>query len=189
MSLLTEILDHNARFVAAGEYKEYLTDRLPNKKLVVLTCMDTRLVELLPRAMNFGRGDVKIIKNAGAQVSHPFGSAMRSIVVAVYELGATEVVVVGHQGCGMTGLSCESILQKAIARGVSEQMIKTLRHAGVDLENWLRGFDSVEHSVRGSVEVIRNHPLLPRDITVHGMIIDSETGRLDLLVDGYAHAQ
>jgi carbonic anhydrase len=189
MSLLTEILDHNTTFVSAGEYKNYLTDRFPNKKMVVLTCMDTRLVELLPRAMNFGQGDVKIIKNAGAQVAHPFGSAMRSILVAVYELGATEVFVVGHHGCGMTGLSCDRILEKARDRGVSEKMIKTLRHAGIDLENWLRGFDNVEESVRVSVEVIRNHPLLPRDIAVHGLVIHPETGQLDLLIDGYADAK
>lgn len=188
MSLLSEILDHNSRFVTSGDYRNFLTDRFPNKKMVVLTCMDTRLVELLPRAMNFGQGDVKIIKNAGAQVLHPFGSAMRSIIVAVYELGATEVFVVGHQGCGMTGLSCERILQKARERGVSENLIRTLGHAGIDLKNWLRGFDSVEKSVLGSVEVIRHHPLLPRDIAVHGLIIDSETGKLDTLVEGYAES-
>ncbi|HRK30539.1 MAG TPA: carbonic anhydrase [Tepidisphaeraceae bacterium] len=188
MSLLQDILSHNEAFVAAKEYANYLTDRFPNKKMVVLTCMDTRLVELLPRAMNFGQGDVKIIKIAGAQVSHPFGSAMRSILVAVYELGATEVFVVGHHGCGMTGLSCDAILQKARDRGVSEKMLKTLAHAGIDLKNWLRGFDSVEGSVRGSVEIIRNHPLLPRDIVVHGLIMDPETGSLNLLTDGYTAA-
>ena len=34
-------------------------------------------------------GDAKIIKNAGAIVAHPFGSVMRSVIVALYELNAT----------------------------------------------------------------------------------------------------
>ena len=49
--------------------------------------------QLLPRAMDFRNGDVKVIKNAGAIVSHPFGSVMRSILVAVYELTVAEVAV------------------------------------------------------------------------------------------------
>jgi carbonic anhydrase len=185
MSMLSEMLEKNRSFVEAGEYESLRTDRFPNKKLVVLSCMDTRLTELLPRAMGFGNGDVKLIKNAGAIVSHPFGSVMRSVLLAVYELGAEEVLVVGHHDCGMTGLSCARVLDKARARGVSEETLAMLGASGVDLEKWLTGFERVEDGVRQSVETIRKHPLLPRGVPVHGLIIDPATGKLDLLVDGY----
>ncbi len=183
-SLLQSILAHNERFVQSAAYEPLRTDRFPNKKMVVLTCMDTRLVELLPQAMNLRQGDAKIIKNAGALVSHPFGSVMRSILVAIYELGAAEVAVVGHHGCGMTSMSCQRILDKARARGISQEVLDTLTHAGIDLPGWLRGFERVEDSVRQSVKLIREHPLLPPDVPVHGLLICSETGRLDLLCDG-----
>lgn len=186
MSILSEILDHNAQFVERREYEPFRTDAFPDKKLVVLTCMDTRLVELLPRAMNLRNGDAKVIKNAGALVSHPFGSVMRSVVVAVYDLLASEIAVVGHYGCGMTGLSCDRLLQKAVARGVSPDTLQTLEHSGIDLHRWLRGFDSPEDGVRQSVLLIRQHPLLPRDLAVHGLMMCPETGRLDLLTDGYS---
>ena len=75
--------------------------------------------------MNLRNGDVKIIRTAGAIVSHPFGSIMRSIIVAIYELGAREVLVVGHHDCGMSGLSCGSILEKAKARGISDRTLQT----------------------------------------------------------------
>jgi carbonic anhydrase len=186
MKIWDEILEHNRRFVEEKRYEVYRTDRFPDKKIVLLTCMDTRLVELLPRAMNLRQGDVKIIKNAGAIVSHPFGSVMRSILVAVYELGAQEVAVVGHHQCGMTGLSCARVIEKATARGVDPHVLETLRHAGVELERWLVGFESVESGVRASVEIIKHHPLLPPGVPVHGFIIDPETGRLERLIDGYA---
>lgn len=181
-SLIDEILEYNRNFVARREYEPFRTDRFPDKKLVVLTCMDTRLIELLPHAMGLRNGDAKIIKNAGAIVSHPFGSVMRSILVAVYELGAREVAVVGHHGCGMTGLSCESVLQKAKARGVSEDLLRTLRHSGIEMEKFLHGFDKVEDGVRQSVEIIRHHPLMPQDVPVHGMLISPETGQLDAVL-------
>jgi carbonic anhydrase len=44
MSILSDIQEHNARFVEQREYEPFLTDVFPDKKLVVLTCMDTRLV-------------------------------------------------------------------------------------------------------------------------------------------------
>jgi carbonic anhydrase len=186
VSIVSEIFDHNRSFIEHKEYEEFLTDQYPNKRLVVVTCMDTRLVELLPRAMGFRNGDVKLVKIAGAIVTHPFGSVMRSIALAIYELNADEVVVVGHTGCGMTGLSCEQVIDKARQRGVSEEVLATLRHSGIDLHQWLRGFAQVEDGVRGSVEIIRQHPLLPKDVPVHGMMIHSETGALSLIVDGYS---
>lgn len=185
MSIITEILDYNRTFVERKEYEAFRTDRFPNKKLVIVTCMDTRLVELLPRSMNLRNGDVKIIKNAGAIVSHPFGSVMRSIVVAVYELEASEVAVIGHYGCGMTGLECGQVLDKVRQRGVSDEVLDMLKSAGIDLEKWLVGFERVEDGVRQSVQMIQKHPLLPKDLPVHGLIICPETGKLDLLVDGY----
>jgi carbonic anhydrase len=185
MSIVSDILEYNRNFIERKEYESLRTDQFPNKKLVVLGCMDTRLVELLPRAMGFRNGDVKLVKNAGALVSHPFGSVMRSILLAIYELHAEEIVVVGHTGCGMMGLSCERVIDKARARGVSQDVLATLRHAGINLEHWLTGFNTVEDGVRSSVEIIRNHPLLPRDVAVHGMLMDSASGALKQIVDGY----
>jgi carbonic anhydrase len=186
MSILSEILEHNRTFVKNGDYRKFETDRYPNKKMVVITCMDTRLVELLPAAMNLRQGDAKVLKTAGAIVSHPFGGIMRSILVAVYSLGAEEIAVVGHHDCGMAGLSSGNILDEARRRGIPEHDIQTLRNGGVDFERWLVGFADVRDGVRQSVNVIRNHPLLPKNIPVHGLLISPETGALELLEEGRA---
>ncbi|APH03977.1 beta-class carbonic anhydrase [Bacillus weihaiensis] len=185
MGIIKEILIHNEKFVANEEYKKFETTKFPEKKLVILSCMDTRLVELLPQAMNLRNGDVKIVKSAGAIVSHPFGSIMRSILVAVYELNADEICVIGHHDCGMSKLQADSFLTKAVEHGVDQEKIDTLSYSGVDLNEWLKGFDKVEDSVRDSVDKIKNHPLLAKHIPVHGLVIDPATGKLDVVVDGY----
>jgi carbonic anhydrase len=187
MNLLNEILEHNKKFIENREYEKYTTDKFPNKRLVIVSCMDTRLVELLPKAMDFGNGDVKIVKTAGAIVSHPFGSIMRSILVAVYELGADEVCIVGHYDCGMASLKAENTIQKMKERGVSEENLDLLHYSGVDFEKFLHGFDCVEDSVKHSVSMVHNHPLMPKDVQVHGLVIDPKSGRLDVIVNGYEH--
>nr|MDH3161778.1 carbonic anhydrase [Bacillus licheniformis] len=186
MAILTSILKHNQSFVEEKGYEFYETTKFPEKKLVILTCMDTRLLELLHHAMGLKNGDAKIIKNAGAVVSHPFGSVMRGILVAVYEPQAEEVCVIGHHECGMASLNASSILQKAKQRGVDDGCLELLRHSGIDLDTWMTGFDSVEDSVSHSVNMIRKHPLLSSDVPVHGLVIDPKTGRLDVVEDGYS---
>jgi carbonic anhydrase len=185
MSLLTEILEYNKKFVENKEYEKYQTTKYPNKRLVILTCMDTRLVELLPQAMNVKNGDVKIVKTAGAILAHPFGSIMRSLLVAVYELKADEICVIGHHDCGMGAIKAEVMMEKMVERGIPKERLEMLKYSGIDLENWLKGFDSVEESVKHSVNMLKNHPLLPPNVPVHGLIIDPHTGRLDLVVNGY----
>ena len=185
MSLLQDILVYNEDFVKEHKYEKFITGKFPNKKMVIVTCMDTRLLELLPHALNLSNGDVKIIKNAGAVVVHPFGSIMRSILVAVYELQADEVLVIGHHDCGMSALHSDSMMEKMKKRGISDETFATLQHSGINLEKWLTGFDSVSESVTHSVDMIKKHPLLPSDIPVHGLVIDPKTGKLDLVIDGY----
>jgi carbonic anhydrase len=185
MKLLDEILDFNRNFVENEQYEQYRTTKFPEKKTVIFSCMDTRLVELLPAAMDIKNGDVKIIKNAGAVITHPFGSIMRSIIVAVYELGADEVIVIGHHDCGMGKVKPESVLTKMVDRGVEQETIDTLNYSGLHLEEWLKGFNSVEESVAHSCKMIQDHPLMPDGVPIHGLVINPETGKLDLIVNGY----
>ena len=63
--MIDQIIDYNRSFVAQKGYEKYITDKYPDKKLAVLTCMDTRLMELLTAALGLKNGDAKIIKNAG----------------------------------------------------------------------------------------------------------------------------
>ncbi len=176
--MINEILEHNRRFVEEKGYERFLTDKYPNKKIAIVTCMDTRLVELLPAALGFKNGDVKIIKNAGATITNPFDSTMRSLLVAVYELGVTEIMIIGHTGCGVQGMDSNEMLHLMKLRGVPENNINLMKHCGIDLNTWLHGFDSTEDAIEETVDLVKNHPLMPRDVVVKGYIMNSETGAL-----------
>ncbi len=185
MNKLDEILEFNKDFVENREYEKYKSSKYPDKKLVILSCMDTRLTELLPKALNLRNGDAKIVKNAGATIMHPFGSIIRSIIVAIYEFDTDEVLVIGHKNCGMSNINGKETINKIINRGVTKETIGTLNNSGIDIKKWLHGFDSVEESVKESVELIKKHPLIPRDIKVHGLIMDPESGKLEVITKDY----
>ena len=158
MNLLNEIIDHNKRFVESGKYVEFFSDKYPEKKLAILSCMDTRILELLYAALGLKNG--------------------------LFDLHVEEIMVVAHHDCGMCGFSPERLLNKARAAGIPEANINTLRHAGIDLDGWLTGFDNADDSVRHTVNLIKQHPLMPAHIAVHGLVIHPTTGKLTVVVDG-----
>lgn len=176
--MINEILEHNRRFVSERGYERFITDKYPNKRLAIVTCMDTRLVQLLPAALGLRNGDFKIIKNAGGTITNPFDSTVRSLLVAIYELGVDEVMIIGHTGCGVQGMDSAEMQHLMMERGVPEENIRLMKHCGIDLDQWLHGFDDTEAAILETVDLVRNHPLVPSDVTVKGYIMDSGTGAL-----------
>lgn len=175
------MLRFNRRFVETKEYEKYKTSKYPDKKIAIVTCMDTRLVELLPAALGIKNGDVKMIKNAGGTITNPFDSTVRSLLVAIYELGVTEVMIIGHTGCGVQGMDANEMLNLMRSRGISDEHINLMMHCGIDLKSWLHGFEDTHAAVEETVDLVRNHPLIPADVTVKGYIMNSLTGELSAL--------
>ena len=176
--MINELLEYNRQFVAEKRYEQFATDKYPQKKLAIVTCMYTRLIQLLPAALGLKNGDFKIIKNAGGTITNPFDSTVRSLLVAIYELGVNEVMIIGHTGCGVQGMDSAEMQHLMKERGVSEQNISLMKHCGIDLDSWLHGFDDTEQAVSETVDLVRNHPLIPQDVSVKGYIMDSVTGEL-----------
>ena len=56
-----------------------------------------------------------------------------------------------------------------------------MRHCGIDLDSWLHGFDRTDDAVRETVDLVKNHPLMPADVRVGGYIIDTLTGELSVV--------
>lgn len=178
---IEEMLAYNEQFVANKNYEQFLTNSIPNKKMVVFTCMESRLVELLPKALNIENGDAKMVKNAGAIIRKSFDSIIKSILVAIYKLEAEEVVVIGHHDCGMSCVDTNELMDRMRAEGIKEDTFKALEYSGIDLHKEFHGFETVEESIAQSVEIIREHPLLPEHVLVHGLVINPETGKVDVI--------
>ena len=66
-------------------------------------------------------------------------------------------------------------------RGISQESIDLMKYCGINFEEWLAGFETVEQSVKNTVDTIRNHPLIPADIRIGGYVIDTVTGELTVL--------
>lgn len=178
MRLLDKIMEANQRFVV--EYSPQPMEARPRLKAAVVTCMDTRLVNFLEPAMGLTRGDVKLIKNAGNTITEGNDDVLCSLVVAVYELGVEEIIVVGHTRCGMAHAKPEELVENMRHRGIKEEVLGKF-----DFAKWLGLFKSEAENVRQVVGKLKESPLLPADIPIHGLLIDIDTGAITVLVNGY----
>ena len=181
MTLLDEVLTANKAFTHPGAFPPL--SKSPRKQLAIFTCMDTRLVDFLEPAMGLQRGDAKIIKNAGNTIVDPHnGGVIRSLVVAVYELGVEEIFVIGHEDCGMAAVDGDSLRKKMISRGVPMDEIE---ERIPDMAQWVGAFSHPRENVERVARVIRKNPLIPKDVPVHGLLFCPNDGHLELVTDGY----
>ena len=157
MTLLDEVLQANQAYL---EHTQEVNtwSKYPQKHLAIVSCMDTRLVELLEPALGIRRGEVKMIKTAGNTITSKFDDVIRSLLVCIYQFDIKEIMVIGHYGCGM-------------ATATSKELIDT--------------FHNPKDNVEKSVASIHENPLIPNEIPVHGLIINPDTGKVDVVVNGY----
>ncbi|MGQ0535768.1 MAG: beta-class carbonic anhydrase [Methanobacteriota archaeon] len=175
MTLLSELLEGNARYVNEGWDPADRELAAPAKRrLAVVACMDTR--HNVERVLGLSHGDAKIIRNAGAAIDD---GTLRSLLVAVHLLGVRHVAVMGHTKCGMLLVGRgEFRIARSIAETAGVPLTEVMRP---DFQRWLGGFDDIEAHVAKSVDILRAHPYLPRDLDVFGLVYDNETGRVRAL--------
>ena len=174
-----EVLKANAAYAADFGDKGKL-GLPPARQFAILTCMDARIDPA--RLAGLREGDAHVIRNAGGRASD---DAIRSLVISYKLLGTREWFVIHHSNCGM------ELFTDEIIRDLLAQSLKTAAHDGQrwkdigpgpgsrhgDFIDWLTIRDQ-RQSVATDVERIRNHPLVPREIPIHGYVYQVETGRL-----------
>ena len=160
MSVIDEVLEANEVYARTHELRP-LTPR-PQRKLAVLTCMDTRLSI---RTLGLKTGDAHIIRNAGGIVTD---DSLRSLLVSHYLLGTEEFMVINHTDCGLMH--------------TSEQDLRTRiqNHAGTAAiaPAFFYAFQNIEENVRHQLQKLRTHPWIPEKVMVRGFVYDVTTGLL-----------
>ncbi len=182
MSLLDEVTQANQHFITHLPNNFSVINKLPQRKLAIITCMDTRLVDFLEPALGIRRGEAKIIKTAGNSVTGKFDDIIRSLLVCIYELGVKEIMVIGHHACGMEHATSEELISNMLKAGISQSAIDEVKS---ELTTWVDEFHHPILNVKHTVLNIRNNPLIADNIPVHGLIFHPDTGKTDIIVNGY----
>jgi carbonic anhydrase len=174
-----EVLAANARYARDFGDRGRLA-MPPARRFAILTCMDARLDPA--RFAGLAEGDAHVVRNAGGRASD---DAIRSLVISHKLLGTQEWFVVHHTDCGMETFTDE-VMRELCARSLDTARLDeqgwhdvgqgpgSVEAAYVD---WLTIADR-EAAVIEDVLRIRTHPLVARDVAIHGYLYDVRSGRL-----------
>jgi carbonic anhydrase len=165
MSVIDEVLQANEVYARTHQLRR-LTP-LPERKLAVLTCMDTRLSI---RTLGLKTGDAHIIRNAGGIVTD---DSLRSLVVSHYLLGTEEFMVINHTDCGLMHTTEQDLRTRIQNRAGTAAVAPAFFYA----------FQNIDENVRHQLQKLRTHPWIPRQVAVRGFVYDVTSGRLREITD------
>jgi carbonic anhydrase len=177
--ILEEVLNANESYAASFGAKSKLP-MPPARQFAILTCMDARLDPA--KFAGLSEGDAHVIRNAGGRASD---DAIRSLVISYKLLGTREWFVIHHTDCGMLTFTNE-MMRDLLSKSLETASFHNgqWRDPGTgggspaaEYIEWLTIKDLAK-SVVSDVTRIRNHPLVPNKIPVHGYIYNVSSGKL-----------
>ena len=136
----------------------------PRHRLAILTCMDARIEPL--RVLGLDLGDAHVIRNGGGRASE---DVLRSLALGRALLGIELALVIHHTDCRLRGVDAPTLREALEAAGAAVPSALDLLPLPGDIAAGLHE----------DVARIRNSPLIPPGLTVHGLIYDVRTGRLN----------
>jgi carbonic anhydrase len=178
MSILDEVLEANAAYAAGFDKGDLAMP--PARHFAILTCMDARLDPA--KYAGLSEGDAHVIRNAGGRASD---DAIRSLVISYKLLGTREWFVIHHSECGMEFFT-DDLIADLLASSLDTAALGPDGFTDVGTGpgstegryiDWLTIPDRAQ-AVIDDVVRIRNHPLVPGRIPIHGYVYDVATGRL-----------
>lgn len=180
MRLMEAIIDANHRAVGgdpkAGLHPAEFESELP---LVALTCIDARLNALFPQVIGVPPESFVWLRNAGNIITAPMSSTMRSLALACAVKGGKEIAIIGHTDCMVGKTSTMQLLDALAKLGVERHLLPD------NINEYFGVFSSERQNVLKAVDIVRQSPLLGPKIPVHGLMVDTESGKLEWLSNGY----
>jgi carbonic anhydrase len=177
---LSDILTANETFFKNMDLDKLITKRSPGP-YAILTCMDPRInleaIGISPFSEKAERASqVRIIRT-----------------VARYLAGLKELVIMKHTDCGnsLAYKKIDVLLENMTKQLKPEQLERFRSSIGEpfkeNLLNWLKAFEDPQQAVKRQVEDLRNYPIIPEDLVIHGLVYDIFTGKISVVVNGYSH--
>lgn len=161
MTIIDDALAANA--AAASSYDASRSGP-PKPKIAIVTCADPRLSGIL-RLLALDEAEVDMIRNVGTVIDD---DTIRSLVISTRLLGTKEIMIINHDGCGMTTFT-DADLEARLRSESAEWPIAPARFFS---------FTDPVQNTREQMRKTRSHPWIAADVPVRGFVFDVGTGLL-----------
>jgi len=160
MSVFDEMLAHNEGYARRFDLGHLQTP--PVRKLVILTCMDSRMD--LEQLLGLRVGDAHMIRNAGGLATD---DVVRSLILSTHLLGTRSIAIIQHTECGLLSITDEEF-RRRLSTSTGQDASHLEFHA----------FRDLDQNVREQMTRVKRDPFLPKEIEVRGFVYDVKRGSL-----------
>ncbi|AYF07214.1 MULTISPECIES: hypothetical protein [Bacillus] len=150
-----------------------------NTKVLVLTDIEHGIEPIIQQVTNIQQENILTIHSYDSVIVHPYGDIMRSVIIGIYEENVEEIFVVGIEDKETNVVNLQ-IQNDFIKDNIElDYLFKNCmpEFSSGSLNAWLSGQENVSENIEKSIDMIRNHPLVPSDIKVRGFMIDKTGGK------------
>lgn len=151
-----------------------------NKRLFVLACMDERLP--VEQVLGLQPGDAHVFRNAGGVVTD---DVIRSLALTLHAFGTREIIIVNHTDCGMLSAPPEAVTKMIeektgvdLSRVPLDPALPELRLSKEAVHRWWKMQTDIDQTALEQARLLREHPLVPKDVRISAYVYEVETGRL-----------
>ncbi|MCM3766120.1 hypothetical protein [Neobacillus niacini] len=149
------------------------------KKVLFVMGLEQGPERILNQMSGLTPDHILVMQTYGA-VIEPFGDLMRDIILAVNRDNVEEIFVAAPE---VDQKNVKETLKKMYANQELQEKIQTLdylfknckpEYQNTSIREWLEGGKTSANSKQTNAEVIRNHPLLPSNVKVTEVMMESE---------------
>ncbi|GHI00196.1 carbonic anhydrase [Neobacillus kokaensis] len=153
------------------------------KKVLFVSGMGHKKEELIKQIGEQNNENIIIIESYGSVIA-PFGEIMRNIIIAAYQENVDEIFVAAiksHQN------DVDETLKKVSENKTLQDKIQTLDYLFKNcmpefpennIKAWIGGVKDLSKGGQTSIDIIRNHPLMPSHVKVTELLINEENNVL-----------
>lgn len=169
---LIELLRSNAEFVADG-VEPLAADAQTD--LLVIADSGPALGGMLEMALGLEPGAAVVVQINGAWGGRDGEELMRSVVHGLHVHGCREIVVVGCDASALR-IARDRLRETTLRLGIASDSPD-----GIRLRDLARGPSNPRAGMLDTVRLLRNSPLVPSEVPVHGCMLERKTGLLKVL--------
>ena len=100
--------------------------------------------------------------------------------MSLYLKNGKEIAVIGHSDCQMAKCGVNELLDRMKAHGINRGVLPI-----PNLHEFFGLFSSEKPNVLKAVGFLRSSPIIPHGVPIHGLLIDTFSGRLEWVSNGY----
>ncbi|WP_078430335.1 hypothetical protein [Alkalihalobacterium alkalinitrilicum] len=141
-------------------------------KNTLIICNCNQSLPFIIKALDKKRDEVSVISGYQPYIVHPYDSLLRTIIMATHQHDTKEVIFISVKDNNL-----ETNIPEWTGTNRTKQTIDlmnyTLNNQEADFGSWL-GEQDVHEMLRKSIQYVKQHPLLPANVNVKGLIWEDE---------------